>query len=800
MKKVYLMKGMTAMAFGLVVASCNKFDAFNPYAEQEAKQQEFTENFQTSVMNGQAIDQNQTWATTTPVQVSVTPRTTGTLKIYTANPIGNVVASLYTADVTAGTKTTFTVAKPADVSQLYAVVINTKGLIADQLAFDATESSVAIDLNITTSNSNRAARRAAPTKPSVPELDETNPIQKPADPTGVPTSRENAQNTVTGYTESEYGFSKDQTVWLDENATLVLSGQHAGVNGCKIYMSKGSKIVRTYGDKNIYLGDGTVIYNDGGTIEGPLSLEKCTIWNKGTIDGKNTSISYSDNDPGVTIYNAGTITNVNDFQVGKNGMLWNEGTITTTGTLKGNNDKSKIYNAANCTITVGGLLLNNSSQYMWNDGTLKINGAISFTNCVATLVNNGSIEAESFDGSAGGCFHNMTDKVVVISGATNMTNSNAIWVNDGTYTTETFKVQGGSNPVFNNCRLTVTDKFIMGSNDGSRFILNAYASVICDDFDWNGDNYFLMGGNSLLLVNNTLLFNNNNTDKGFFQYGDDYSVISAKAITTDDTTNDWAAWYEGKIYVDADSHFDQYIINDGQRSIYIGEGVVFTNKQFTAPVPDAWKTETTCRPAYNPGEQREDEVAWYYYAFEDLGTTDDFDFNDVIIRVSAPVDNVSTVQLVAAGGTLATTVLYNEQVFNATEVHELFGTTPSNSGMVNTGNGPEKKFVTLGTVTLTANDDPADLPFGISAQGTNGQLTKVTHSVENIGKVPLVIVVAGYPSGDNAGRWFWPTERTMISAAYTDFGAWGANASSYQNWYTNYDSNKVYQWNSSKEE
>jgi hypothetical protein len=101
---------------------------------------------------------------------------------------------------------------------------------------------------------------------------------------------------------------------------------------------------------------------------------------------------------------------------------------------------------------------------------------------------------------------------------------------------------------------------------------------------------------------------------------------------------------------------------------------------------------------------------------------------------------------------------------------------------------------------LTANDDPADLPFGISAQGTNGQLTKVTHSVENIGKAPLVIVVAGYPSGDNAGRWFWPTERTMISAAYTDFGAWGANASSYQDWYTNYDSNKVYQWNSSKEE
>ena len=796
MKKVYLMKGMAAMALGLVVASCNKFDAFNPYAEQEAKQQEFTENFQTSVMNGQTIDQNQTWATTTPVQVSVTPRTTGTLKIYTANPIGNVVASLYTADVTAGTKTTFTVAKPADVSELYAVVINTKGLIADQLAFDATESSVAIDLNITTSNSNRAARRTAPTKPSVPELDETNPIQEPSEPENVPTKSTSGVNVISESSSNEFYLGGDRTYYIESNVTL---SKVTGIGDrCKVYMASKSKIEFT---STPYLKTGTLIYNDGGEIvanEGLNFDNAGVLWNKGTIDLKTKDIYYG-NDGGI-IYNVGTITNVKNFTVGQGGMLWNEGSITASGTLSGYNSNSKIYNAANCTITAGGLLLNNTSQYMWNDGTLKINGAVSFTNCVAKLVNNGRLEAESFDGSAGGCFHNMTDKVVVISGATNMTNSNAIWVNDGTYTTETFKVQGGSNPVFNNCRLTVTDKFTMGSNDGSRFILNAYASVICDDFDWNGDNYFLMGGNSLLLVNNTLLFNNNNTDKGFFQYGDDYSVISAKAITTDDTTNDWAAWYEGKIYVDADSHFDQYIINDGQRSIYIGEGVVFTNKQFTAPVPDAWKTETTCRPAYNPGEQREDEIAWYYYAFEDLGTTDDFDFNDVIIRVSAPVDNVSTVQLVAAGGTLATTVLYNEQVFNATEVHELFGTTPSNSGMVNTGNGPEKKFVTLGTVTLTANDDPADLPFGISAQGTNGQLTKVTHSVENIGKAPLVIVVAGYPSGDNAGRWFWPTERTMISAAYTDFGAWGANASSYQNWYTNYDSDKVYQWDDSKEQ
>lgn len=749
MKKVYLMKGMAAMALGLVVASCNKFDAFNPYAEQEAKQQEFTQNFQTSVMNGQTIDQNQTWATSTPVQVSVTPSTTGTLKIYTANPIGNVVASLYTASVTAGAKTTFTVAKPADVSELYVAVISEKGLISDILAFDATASSVEVDLNGATAN--RAARRAAPARPTQPSAPAKSTLKEPTD---MPTA-ESAQNKILSDATYEWGFNIDGTYYIAPGVTVTI-GANGNLNQrTKIYMGAGSKIVK---EGELWLDDSSVLYNDGGTIE------------------------------------------ATNFVVNK-GVLWNKGKIALSGILSASNDNAQIYNAANDTIKAAGISLSNNSQLLWNDGVLDIDGDIQYYNADATIVNDGKIIAENMFGRAGGSLFNLQDRVVEIADSTIVNNSNSPWVNSGTFTTDKFKVLGGSTQVFNNCRLTVTDRFIIGG-DGSFFILNGDASVIAEDFDWNGDAYFWMGGNSLLLVNDSLKSNNVNDDgKGFHQYGDDFAVISANAITTDNVEGQGRICLYGNIYVDANEMFDLKYVEGISKNNYVTEGnVQFTNKQFTAPVPDAWKTETTCRPAYNPGEQREDEVAWYYYAFEDLGTTDDFDFNDVIIRVSAPVDNVSTVQLVAAGGTLATTVLYNEQVFKATEVHELFGTTPSNSGMVNTGNGPEKKFVTLGTVTLTANDDPANLPFGISAQGTNGQLTKVTHSVENIGKAPLVIVVAGYPSGDNAGRWFWPTERTMISDAYTDFGAWGANASSYQNWYTNYDSNKVYQWNSSKEE
>ena len=44
MKRVYLMKGMAALAMGLVVVSCNKTD-FDQNAYQQAKVQESKESF-----------------------------------------------------------------------------------------------------------------------------------------------------------------------------------------------------------------------------------------------------------------------------------------------------------------------------------------------------------------------------------------------------------------------------------------------------------------------------------------------------------------------------------------------------------------------------------------------------------------------------------------------------------------------------------------------------------------------------------------------------------------------------------
>ena len=794
MKKVYLLKSFATLALALVAVGCNKY-SFDQEAYQRAKEDESNESFMNNVMGGQEIDPNQTWKTTSSVNITVTPRKDGILKVYTANPIGNVVAPLYTTTATAGKAETFTVARPSDVQTLYAAVLDSDGLIADQLAFDATDAEVAVDMTIDASTTRAVARRAqdAPQTPGYAK--ETNPIDRPATPTGLPT-RSTASVIIDGNVTSEWGY-ENQAIFLAENAVLTITGEWGSIKNSSVYMSKGSKIVKS---RNLSLYQ-VLVYNDGGTIEGPINIEAATLWNKGLINNQNYDIIYSDNS-GSTIYNAGTII-ANNFTVGKWGTLWNEGTITVNGALKGSNDGSRIFNAKNCNLNAGYFEFNNNYQTMWNEGTVTVSGAIYNTNTNAAIYNHGTLNAASYGGSAGIKFYNATDCVVNISGETLIKNSNSYWVNDGTFNSGTFVVNSGGNNVFNNCRLNVAQTFYMGNNDGSRFILQGDASVICNDFVWNGDNYFWMGGGSIVKVANELKFNNDDWGYGFYNTKENttYSIISAKKITTDYPNGQWRAWYEGKIYVDADSHFDFIQINDGQKNTYTTADVKFTKKQGTAPVK--W-TESTCRPGYDGKDPDPDPILYYYYAFEDLGAIGDFDFNDVVLRLSAPEGGTSTVELVAAGGTLPVQVIYgtgqNPQPLG-NEVHKEFGVDVKT--MVNTGdskNGAKKANVILGTINVDSDADMSNLPFGITVEGNDKSSVKVVNEVNHKGTAPLMIVVAGYTADVNGiteasvGKWFWARERVNISEAYTKFGAWGANVQSNKDWYYYFTEGKVWKY------
>ena len=773
MKKMYLMKGMAVMALGLIVASCNKMD-FDQDAYQKAKEAESRQKFINNVMGGQDIDPNQTWSTTTACNVSVTPNQDGILKIFTANPIGNKTASLYTMNVKGGQTETFTVARPSDKTTLYATVMDENDMILDMLAFDATAEEVAVDLNMPSETSTRAATlRRAPTQPTQPTFS-----GKPTMPTTYKNTLAEAQaagaQPINAGIQAGgvYYMTPDMTAPDIQNTSLTIyfDGDFTSTpfNGSNYQNGNGTTYCVTAGSK---LKLGTVrerltIYLAPGAT---LDISECLDWQgKSYTDWtgkKATTFTF-------TKENAGLYMNSDSKVIG--GDLYFKDGYTVL-------NEGGIIETENLHVENGAIL--------YNDKEIKATGAISLNNTNGELINNGKMMGASLSLRAGTKFYNTLDGDVTISGATDIYNESDSWMNDGLYKSGSFKCWD-TQKVYNNCRLTVTGEFTMGGSD-SNFVLNGDASLICNSFNWNSDNYFFLGGNSIVSVANELKSNNSNWGYGFYQSGNDYAVISAKSITTDDPNNQWRVWYSGKIYVDTDSHFAFVSWNQTQKNIYKTDDVKFSKEQSAAPV--SWP-ESKCKPAYNYKKPDPDPVMYYYYAFEDLGAIGDFDFNDVVLRVSAPNNGESTVYLMAAGGTLKSKVVYGDQTL-CNEVHEAFEVElgGGNFDMVNTGY-TERKFVSLGTVTIAEGADMANLPFGIVVTGNNGESVKVTREVDHKGTAPLMIVVNGYPEGDNAGKWFWAKERVNISVAYPDFGAWGANVEENQDWYLNYVDDSVWKY------
>ena len=198
----------------------------------------------------------------------------------------------------------------------------------------------------------------------------------------------------------------------------------------------------------------------------------------------------------------------------------------------------------------------------------------------------------------------------------------------------------------------------------------------------------------------------------------------------------------------------------------------------------------TCTEGNEPDEKGDDtdddEENSAYYAFEDLGTVGDYDFNDVILKVSHPSGSTrATVELVAAGGTLATAVKYGDEVL-WNEVHDAFGVELST--MVNTGRGNAAKEPEPQDITVPSNATFTDLKFAIVVTYSNGNSISKVESVPSRGEAPQYLCV---PT-----TWKWPKESVRITQAYAQkghsFEEWAQNDSQAKDWY-NYPANdKVY--------
>lgn len=131
----------------------------------------------------------------------------------------------------------------------------------------------------------------------------------------------------------------------------------------------------------------------------------------------------------------------------------------------------------------------------------------------------------------------------------------------------------------------------------------------------------------------------------------------------------------------------------------------------------------------------------YRIIAEDLGDSDDFDFNDVVFDV-ATNGGATIITLQAAGGTLP---LYIEVGGDSREVHGLFGV--SNTTMVNTGAGATKAPVMYRVDGTGA--------VNVKVEGQNAEVYTLK---AEIGKAPQKIRVET--------RYEWTAERQDINDKY----------------------------------
>lgn len=200
-----------------------------------------------------------------------------------------------------------------------------------------------------------------------------------------------------------------------------------------------------------------------------------------------------------------------------------------------------------------------------------------------------------------------------------------------------------------------------------------------------------------------------------------------------------------------------------------------------------------------------EKPALYYVAFEDLGGTYDFDFNDVVLGVYyVSGQETATVQALAAGGILPVEVYYNQEPLFGGELHGAFG-VPENTVVNTIPEGQDIKGIPSAICEPLEEEIPVPeefliaedaLPFVLYVNTTSGQV-KISARGEDGTPQALVIGTTWtkYPdifdetgeleeTGDNVTEpafysWQWPIECAGVDEAYPDIYDWVADPANF---------------------
>lgn len=204
---------------------------------------------------------------------------------------------------------------------------------------------------------------------------------------------------------------------------------------------------------------------------------------------------------------------------------------------------------------------------------------------------------------------------------------------------------------------------------------------------------------------------------------------------------------------------------DGGNDEDLNDIVFWVQGQYKTPEPPI----TVPDPDPLPEPQSE---SWII-ACEDLGNTDDIDFNDVVFSVSHTAgETTAKVTPLAAGGVLPSNIYHGGS--NLGEIHNLInGAQPNANGqysMLNTSS----KGTPGSAITITVPADYSVTNHGFTVKVKDQNESIVLESAE-IGTAPQMLVLPG--------EWAWPTERTPIGTAFPMFVDWSKAANTAIDWY-----------------
>lgn len=204
---------------------------------------------------------------------------------------------------------------------------------------------------------------------------------------------------------------------------------------------------------------------------------------------------------------------------------------------------------------------------------------------------------------------------------------------------------------------------------------------------------------------------------------------------------------------------------DGGGDEDLNDIVFWVQGQYKTPEPPI----TVPDPDPLPEPQSE---SWII-ACEDLGNTDDIDFNDVVFSVSHTAgETTAKVTPLAAGGVLPSNIYYGGS--NLGEIHNLInGAQPNANGqypMLNTSS----KGTPGSAITINVPADYSVTNHGFTVKVKDQNESIVLESAE-VGTAPQMLVLPG--------EWAWPTERTPIGTAFPMFVNWSKAANTAIDWY-----------------